>query len=500
MNDHRVDYSIVIPTMGRESLRSLLESLDNAVGPKPREIIVVDDRPGGGPLPLRDTVPPVRVVRSGGRGPAAARNVGWQHATGAWIAFLDDDVLTAPDWPARLADDLHGLDETTAASTARIEVPLPRHRRPTDEERATARLATARWITADMAYRRCALVAVGGFDERFPRAFREDADLALRVCLAGYVIAPGRRLTRHPLRGGSGPLASVRAQRGNADNALLRRKYGARWRQRIGEGTGQLPRHALTTIAGAAAVALGVAGRKRSALAFAALWTALTGEFATRRILPGPRTPAEIGRMALSSALIPPAACWHRLRGEWRHRDATHASPLALLFDRDDTLIIDVPYLADPTRVQPVPGAVDALRRVREAGIQLGVVSNQSGVARGLISPRQLAAVNSRVEELLGPFATWQVCVHGESDGCPCRKPQPGLVRRAAAELGVDVGRCVLIGDTGADVSAAMSAGARAILVPTARTRPEEVRRAHREAIVARDLTEAVRLAMAGVP
>ncbi|MFF7943247.1 HAD-IIIA family hydrolase [Nocardia gamkensis] len=499
MNARIVDYSIVIPTTGRESLRLLLESLAAASGPKAREIIVVDDRPGGEELTLPETAPPARVIRSGGRGPAAARNAGWRHAAGTWIAFLDDDVITAPDWPARLADDLRDLDQHTAASTARIEVPLPKHRRPTDAERATARLATARWITADMAYRRSALVAVGGFDERFPRPFREDADLALRVCLAGFAIASGNRLTRHPVRE-SGLMASVRAQRGNADNALLRRKYGARWRRRIGEDQGLLPRHALTTAAGAAAMALGVAGRHRSAILLAAAWTALTGAFAARRIAAGPRTPAEIGRMTVTSALIPPAACWHRLRGELRHRNATHTSPLALLFDRDDTLIIDIPYLADPGRVQPVPGAVDALRKLRAAGVQLGVVSNQSGVARGLISPEQLAAVNSRVEELLGPFATWQVCVHGEGDGCACRKPEPGLIRQAAADLGVDVGRCVVIGDTGADVTAAMSAGARAILVPTARTRPEEVQRARRDATVARDLAEAVRLAMAGVP
>ncbi|WP_454198325.1 glycosyltransferase family 2 protein [Nocardia sp. Marseille-Q1738] len=329
MKAHILDYSVVIPTTGRESLRLLLESLDTAAGPRPREIIVVDDRPGGGELPLPDTVSPVRVIRSGGRGPAAARNAGWRHASGTWIAFLDDDVITAADWPARLADDLHGLDEKTAASTARIEVPLPKHRRPTDDERGTARLATARWITADMAYRRSALVEVGGFDERFPRAFREDADLAMRVCLAGYVIAPGQRRTRHPVRR-SGPMASVRAQRGNADNALLRRKYGRRWRQRIGEGDGLLPRHALATAVGAVAMVLAAAGRKRSALAFAAVWTALTGEFAARRIAPGPRTPGEIGRMAVSSALIPPAACWHRLRGELRHRHATPAEAIRL--------------------------------------------------------------------------------------------------------------------------------------------------------------------------
>jgi histidinol-phosphate phosphatase family protein len=164
-----------------------------------------------------------------------------------------------------------------------------------------------------------------------------------------------------------------------------------------------------------------------------------------------------------------------------------------VLFDRDDTLIADVPYLNDPGRVEPVPGAADVLRRLREAGVKVGVVSNQSGVARGLISPEQLAAVNARVDELLGPFGTWQVCVHGDADGCPCRKPAPGLVRQAAEALGVDPRRCVVIGDTGADVAAAEAAGARGILVPTARTRAEEILSARQ---VATDLTDAVELAM----
>lgn len=322
MSGPGVDYSVVIPTTGRDSLRQLLEAFEAAAGPEPREIIVVDDRPGGGELPLPGTSHGVQVIRSGGRGPAAARNAGWRHAAGTWIAFLDDDVLIAPDWPARLAEDLRGLGENTAASTARIEVPLPAHRRPTDAERGTAGLATARWITADMVYRRSALGAVGGFDERFPRAFREDADLAMRVRLAGYAIARGARVTVHPVRA-SGPLASVRAQRGNADNALMRRKYGAHWRRHIGEHHRRLPRHLVTTAAGTAAVALGVAGHRRPALGFAAVWAALTGEFAAARIAPGPRTPGEIARMTVTSVLIPPAACWHRLRGELHHRHVT---------------------------------------------------------------------------------------------------------------------------------------------------------------------------------
>jgi histidinol-phosphate phosphatase family protein len=146
-----------------------------------------------------------------------------------------------------------------------------------------------------------------------------------------------------------------------------------------------------------------------------------------------------------------------------------------------------------------MPGVAETLRRLRSEGIRIGVVSNQSGVARGLISREQLDAVNARVEELLGPFETWQICVHGEEDGCACRKPEPGLIRQAASALGMEVRRCVVVGDIGADVTAAAKAGARGILVPTRHTLPEEIRQAERDATVARDVTEAVRLAI-GAP
>ena len=165
--------------------------------------------------------------------------------------------------------------------------------------------------------------------------------------------------------------------------------------------------------------------------------------------------------------------------------------PSAVLFDRDGTLVVDVPYNTDPARVEPMPGAVAAVRRLRDAGLPLGVVSNQSGIARGLITPAELEAVNARVDELLGPFDTWQVCPHGPEDGCPCRKPQPGLVLAAAQALGVRPENVVVIGDIGADMGAARAAGSRAVLVPTGVTRAEEVGEAPE---VAGTLAEAVAL------
>jgi D-glycero-D-manno-heptose 1,7-bisphosphate phosphatase len=149
--------------------------------------------------------------------------------------------------------------------------------------------------------------------------------------------------------------------------------------------------------------------------------------------------------------------------------------PRAVLFDRDGTLVIDVPFNGDPAAVAPMPTAAAAVRRLRERGVATAIVSNQSGVARGLLTRAQVEAVNARVDELLGPFDAIVYCPHGPQDGCECRKPRPGLVLAAARALGVEPGECVLVGDIGSDIEAAAAAGARAILVPTARTRRAEI-------------------------
>ncbi|WP_434443371.1 D-glycero-alpha-D-manno-heptose-1,7-bisphosphate 7-phosphatase [Lentzea sp. E54] len=165
----------------------------------------------------------------------------------------------------------------------------------------------------------------------------------------------------------------------------------------------------------------------------------------------------------------------------------------AVLFDRDGTLIRDVPYNGDPERVVPMPGAREVLRDLRARGLRTGVVSNQSGIGRGLLTEAQVAGVNARVEELLGPFGTWQVCPHHPDDDCVCRKPAPGLVLAACAALAVKPERVVVVGDIGADVDAATAAGAVSVLVPTDVTRPEEVERAPR---TAPDLRTAIELVL----
>ena len=168
----------------------------------------------------------------------------------------------------------------------------------------------------------------------------------------------------------------------------------------------------------------------------------------------------------------------------------------AVLFDRDATLVVDVPYNADPTLVRPMPGAVEAVGRVRAAGLLIGVVSNQSGIARGLLTTAQVEAVNGRVDEIFGSFDVWRYCPHGSADYCACRKPRPGLVLSACEALAVVPGDTVVIGDIGADVSAAAAAGARGILVPTPITRAEEIAAAE---YVVSDLGAAVDLVMSGL-
>lgn len=169
----------------------------------------------------------------------------------------------------------------------------------------------------------------------------------------------------------------------------------------------------------------------------------------------------------------------------------------AVLFDRDGTLVHDVPYNADPARVRPVEGARAVLAELRARQIRTGVVTNQSGIARGLLTEADARRVNRRVEELLGPFDVWALCPHGPDDGCLCRKPRPGMILRALGRLRVSPADCVVIGDIGADMEAARRAGAHGILVPTPATRPEETAAAPR---VAPDLPTAVRLLLGTPP
>jgi hypothetical protein len=289
-----VSITVVIPTVGRASLAATLRPL---IGVLP--VTVVDDRPERFPL---DVPAEVTVLRSCGRGPAAARNLGWQHAKSTWVAFLDDDVEPPDDWPDSLQADLAAVGPDVGAVQGRVVVPTSDP--PTDTERTTKGLETALWATADIAYQRRVLAAVGGFDERFPRAYREDADLGLRVTAAGWMIVRGERQVLHPVRPALWT-QSIGSQRGNADDVLMTALHGRGWRQRAQAPMGRRPRHLLTT----AALAAGLVPRwRRRGLL---VWALLTAEFACSR-----RTTArEMASLAATSVAIPPTATWWWLVG-----------------------------------------------------------------------------------------------------------------------------------------------------------------------------------------
>lgn len=143
----------------------------------------------------------------------------------------------------------------------------------------------------------------------------------------------------------------------------------------------------------------------------------------------------------------------------------------AAFLDRDGTIIVEKDYLSDPDQAVLESGAVEGLRMLAGAGFELIVVSNQSGVGRGMFGLEQAHAVNARVAELLSAqgitIAGWYMCPHAPDQTCDCRKPLPGLVLQAARELNLELTGAVVIGDKRSDVELGHAIGGTGLLVTT---------------------------------
>ncbi|HEX8404224.1 MAG TPA: HAD family hydrolase [Duganella sp.] len=148
---------------------------------------------------------------------------------------------------------------------------------------------------------------------------------------------------------------------------------------------------------------------------------------------------------------------------------AVSAYGAAIFLDKDGTLIDDVPYNVDPSRITLARGAAAGVQRLSRLGYRLLVVSNQPGVALGRFDARALAAVEQRLAQLLqeqgARLAGFYYCPHGPDDGCACRKPRPGMLLRAAADRRIDLAASWMIGDILDDVEAGRRAGCRTILI-----------------------------------
>ncbi len=168
-----------------------------------------------------------------------------------------------------------------------------------------------------------------------------------------------------------------------------------------------------------------------------------------------------------------------------------------LFIDRDGTLIEERNYLSDPEQVALIPGAAEAVRRAREAGWLVVVLTNQSGVGRGYFTLEDVAGVNRRVEEMLAQEGAGLdgifVCPHSPEEDCPCRKPRPGLVEAAARQLPADLRRSWMVGDKPADLELARNAGLRGALVLTGYGATASAEAHGTAEFVAADLGEAVR-------
>jgi D-glycero-D-manno-heptose 1,7-bisphosphate phosphatase len=184
----------------------------------------------------------------------------------------------------------------------------------------------------------------------------------------------------------------------------------------------------------------------------------------------------------------------------------------AVFMDRDGCLTEEVGYVNHPTRIRLLPRTAQAIRRLNQAGVPAVMVTNQTGIARGYFSEETLHATNARMRDDLATAGARldgaYVCMHHPTEGlppyradCDCRKPRPGLLHRAAADLGLDLAASVMIGDKLSDVVAGHTVGAAGVLVLTGYGRGEWEYHAHRDAVkpdhVAEDLLDAVEWALA---
>ena len=316
--------SVVVPTRGRPALlaRCLDALCRQTLARRRYEIIIVDDGPDDRTRSVVELcaarmaahdLAVTYVPSSGPHGPAAARNRGWRHAKSEIIAFTDDDTEPDPNW---LAAGLRAFHVEIDAVCGLVVMPLPDA--PRDYERDASGLAQAEFVTANCFCRKAVLARLGGFDERFPLAWREDSDLHFRLLRAGARIASARdAVVVHPIRPARWGI-SLRQQRKIMFDALLYRKHPQLYRARIRKS----PRwDYYAAVAALALVPLALAlGAAHLALAAAAVWAGITGWFCIARLRHTSKEAVHVAEMLLTSALIPPLAVFWRIVGCIRYR------------------------------------------------------------------------------------------------------------------------------------------------------------------------------------
>ena len=319
--------SVVIPTYRRPELlsRCLAAVFAQRLGPADFEVTVVDDGHDDATRQavdrMRAAAPPGAILvylrPAQGRGPAVARNWGWRASRAPLIAFTDDDTIPDPDWLLQGARSM-AMRPEWAACCGQVVVPLDRPGPPTDHERMTQGLESAEFVTANAFVRREALERVGGFDERFTRAWREDSDLQFRLMQeAGEVGRSPLAIVQHPVRPERWGVC-LRQQHNTFFDALLYKKHPRLYRERI-RPVPPWDYYAIVAFTVAAAL-LGFLGAAGAAGACAALAVLLVLRLAWRRLRPTRRTVSHACEMLATSVLIPYLSVYWRLRGAIRFK------------------------------------------------------------------------------------------------------------------------------------------------------------------------------------
>ncbi|MBF6615197.1 MAG: glycosyltransferase [Candidimonas sp.] len=313
--------SVVVPTYQRPDLleRCLAALLKQTLARDAYEIIVCDDGPSRAAQDLAEAAnqrtegrPQVRyfpVTRT--QGPAGARNVGWQAARAELIAFTDDDTVPEPAW---LEAGVQAMASGVEAAAGRIVMPLPE--RATDYERDAARLGEAEFATANVFVRRSALASVGGFDERYTQAWREDSDLHFSLLERGYTIVPAPgAVVIHPLRSARFA-ASISSQKKVMYDVLLYRNHPRLYRERIRRTPPWF--YTVVTATLLAGVCSVLAGWQSLGFASLLVWAVLTLFFFFRRLRLSAFTLRNVGELLVSSLVIPPLSLFWRVVGARR--------------------------------------------------------------------------------------------------------------------------------------------------------------------------------------
>jgi glycosyltransferase involved in cell wall biosynthesis len=314
--------SVVIPTFQRlDLLRRCLDAVAaQSLSPENFELIVADDGPS---ILTRDAVQSfkkdvtfavhyVPVHRT--QGPAGARNAGWRAARGTIIAFTDDDTIPDQHW---LQEGWQAFqDATVAAIWGQIVVPLPSN--PTDYEWDAAGLSRAEFATANCFCRRQILETVGGFDERFTAAWREDSDLYFSILECGLKViqVPSAQVV-HPVRQATWGV-SVWQQKKSQFNALLYKKHPyLYWKKIQARPPWAYYGIFLALVALPAGALSGFSSLSWSAFA---IWLILTGRFLSKRLRHTSREFRHVLEMLFTSLIVPVLSVYWRLRGAFRFR------------------------------------------------------------------------------------------------------------------------------------------------------------------------------------